>query len=99
MYMIFLLTQIWLVAKIFHEILTRPTLDGVAIISKIVTTGELAVIEIAGDTIGIRGIASGGAGVCRPTSNIACGAEVDIIRVEREIIIIRVINYFGVIGL
>ena len=56
MYMIFLLTQIWLVAKIFHEILTRPTLDGVAIISKIVTTGELAVIEIAGDTIGIREI-------------------------------------------
>ena len=56
MYMIFLLTQIWLVTKIFHEILTRPTLDGVTIISKIVTASELTVIEIAGGAIGIREI-------------------------------------------
>ena len=56
MYMIFLLTQIWLVAKIFHEILTRSALNSVTIIGKIVTTGELTVIEIAGGDVGIREI-------------------------------------------
>ena len=76
------LIQVGLVTKIFYEVLARSALNDFAVVSKVITTGEFTIVEIAAIKVTFIEITDGGgrSGVW----------------VKSGIIVIRIIEYFSV---
>ena len=54
------LIQVGLVTKIFYEVLARSALNDFAVVSKVITTGEFTIVEIAAIKVTFIEITDGG---------------------------------------